>query len=67
MSLGWGPGTNTGHGHVWPRPDGSRMRCGGPAICSECAKDQIRFDNQLNAAIERVGSSWKQALTGQEP
>lgn len=34
-----GPGTNTGHGHVWPRPDGTRMRCGGPTICRTCASD----------------------------
>ena len=32
-------GTNTGHGHVWARPDGVRARCGGPQICSECAHD----------------------------
>jgi hypothetical protein len=29
--------SNTGHGHVTPRPDGVKMRCGGPAICSVCA------------------------------
>jgi hypothetical protein len=34
-----GPGTNTGHGHVWPRPDGVRARCGGPAMCQRCAID----------------------------
>lgn len=27
---------NTGHGHVRPRPDGNKMRCGGPSICSVC-------------------------------
>lgn len=32
-------GPNTGHGHVRPRPDGARARCGGPAICSVCAKE----------------------------
>lgn len=32
-------GTNTGHGHVWQRPDGVRARCGGPGICSECSSD----------------------------
>lgn len=26
-----------GHGHVRPRPDGARARCGGPAVCSACA------------------------------
>ena len=66
--MSWGPGTNTGHGHVWARPDGGRMRCGGPAICSECSKDQARFDQKLHEAIERVGNTnWKQILTGQEP
>jgi hypothetical protein len=33
------PHTNTGHGHVWKRPDGVRMRCGGPGMCSACSKD----------------------------
>lgn len=32
-------GTNTGHGHAWPRPDGVKARCGGPGICRECAVD----------------------------
>jgi hypothetical protein len=27
----------SGHGHVTPNPDGSKARCGGPAICRECA------------------------------
>jgi hypothetical protein len=33
-------GTNSGHGHVWQRPDGARARCGGPGICTECSRDQ---------------------------
>jgi hypothetical protein len=36
-------GGNNGHGHVWRRPDGMRARCGGPAICAECAKDAARL------------------------
>lgn len=32
-------GTNTGHGHVWERPDGTKARCGGPVMCSKCALD----------------------------
>jgi len=35
---------NVGHGHVYPRPDGMKARCGGPAICSECAADLARQD-----------------------
>lgn len=30
---------NSGHGHVFPRPDGVKARCGGPALCKECAGD----------------------------
>ena len=40
-------GTNEGHGHVWARPDGLKARCGGPAICSECAKDQAALANVI--------------------
>ena len=33
---------NTGHGHVYPRPDGRRTRCGGPGICHLCFRDAAR-------------------------
>ena len=36
----YAPNTNQGHGHVWPRPDGVKMRCGGPGLCRECSGDQ---------------------------
>lgn len=32
---------NTGHGHVYPREDGVRARCGGPGLCSECSRDLV--------------------------
>lgn len=38
---------NTGHGHVFLRPDGVRARCGGPGLCKECSADQAR------SALER--------------
>ena len=34
------PGTNSGHGHIYARPDGIKVRCGGPGICPECAHDR---------------------------
>ena len=30
---------NSGHGHVWERPDGVKARCGGPGICTKCSRD----------------------------
>jgi hypothetical protein len=29
---------NVGHGHVFPRPDGKKTRCGGVGICPECTQ-----------------------------
>lgn len=37
---------NTGHGHVFPRADGVRARCGGPKMCKECSFDQAAKDNK---------------------
>lgn len=33
----------SGHGHVIPNVDGSKARCGGPAICSVCALEYARM------------------------
>lgn len=45
------PGSNTGHGHVWERPDGIKARCGGPRICKECARDYAQKMRALGQAI----------------
>lgn len=37
-----GLGGNSGHGHVVPRPDGVKARCGGPGICAECSREAAR-------------------------
>lgn len=37
-------GLNVGHGHVFPRADGHRMRCGGPGLCHECSRDKVILD-----------------------
>lgn len=31
---------NASHGHVTPRPDGAKARCGGPLMCKECCREQ---------------------------
>ena len=41
----------TGHGHVRPRSDGMRARCGGPGFCVECSREQaqvLRADTELS-------------------
>lgn len=48
LQANWVPapahnGHNTGHGHVYHRPDGVKARCGGPAMCSDCAIDLARL------------------------
>ena len=43
-------GTNSGHGHAWPRPDGVKARCGGVAICRECAVDNAMVGRWRKAA-----------------
>ena len=42
--MPYSPGTNTGHGHVWKRPDGVRARCGGPGMCRSCAGDKADME-----------------------
>ncbi|HET8687638.1 MAG TPA: hypothetical protein VFM18_13385 [Methanosarcina sp.] len=36
--------SNLGHGHVIPRPDGFRARCGGPSFCKVCRAEQGLID-----------------------
>lgn len=31
--------SSTGHGHVTPRADGAKARCGGPTLCLVCARE----------------------------
>lgn len=42
---------NVGHGHVWPRADGNRMRCGGSGLCRQCKADNVR-KNMTNPTTE---------------
>lgn len=34
---------NSGHGHVFKRPDGVVARCGGPFLCDQCAQDRLKY------------------------
>ena len=44
---------NTGHGHVHPRSDGVKARCGGPGMCSECSMEAAREWGALKRDAER--------------
>lgn len=45
---------NSGHGHVYPRPDGAKARCGGPALCSKCARDAAALARSTPAPTNEV-------------
>jgi hypothetical protein len=37
----FGPDGLVNHGHVWPRVDGGRARCGGPGkMCKVCSEHE---------------------------
>lgn len=51
--------SNTGHGHVIPRADGAKARCGGPALCLACQIEKasvkmIRTMSQSDDEFEGV-------------
>ncbi len=45
-----------GHGHVIPNPDGSLARCGGPGICSDCAKELAQLERRRTQDYLKVES-----------
>lgn len=53
---------NMGHGHVTPRPDGYRSRCGGPAICVVCQRERAAFEATTQPPQDERGqrlSAWQ--------
>lgn len=50
---------NTGHGHVYPRPDGVKARCGGPGICSVCSLEANRKEAESldDCAVNVIGEA----------
>lgn len=45
---------NIGHGHVYPRPDGVKARCGGPAICRVCQEEQLAIITEQTELSNRL-------------
>jgi hypothetical protein len=52
---------NNGHGHVVPRDDGAKARCGGPALCSVCAHELSMLGKPTDTIEE-----WENSLPGPE-
>jgi hypothetical protein len=46
--------TDTGHGHVFPRPDGVKARCGGPGLCSVCGAELARKIRESGTTTDQV-------------
>jgi hypothetical protein len=46
----------SGHGHVTPRPDGLKARCGGPALCADCQAEErtLGFSSTNTSRTEEV-------------
>ncbi|MFG1976928.1 hypothetical protein ACGFJC_47015 [Nonomuraea fuscirosea] len=43
-----------GHGHVVPREDGGRARCGGPRLCKKCAAELAGIEAVAPELIARA-------------
>lgn len=55
------------HGHVYPRTDGTKAKCGGPAICGYCrAESQTQTDNAIKSAVEQHNAWLVRAKAGPE-
>jgi hypothetical protein len=52
-----------GHGHVTPNEDGSRARCGGPAICLVCSKERATLWRQIGMAQQHLAEHAPQRPT----
>lgn len=50
------PNPNAGHGHVFPRPDGVKARCGGPGLCAECSGD-LAHSQKIGKAVATIVST----------
>lgn len=51
MTVDGGGRTNTGHGHVWERPDGFKAHCDGPGICAQCSKEAALLEQQRKERV----------------
>lgn len=51
-----------GHGHVRPRPDGVKARCGGPGLCRQCYREQAAVGTKDWREIKAAGLQWAERV-----
>lgn len=56
MSIQVRRGINSGHGHVFLRPDKVRTRCGGPGMCKLCSADLVEAQRMHDGGCLALGS-----------
>jgi hypothetical protein len=45
-----------GHGHVRPRADGARAKCGGPARCATCQGEKAYYELEATEGDIPIGT-----------
>jgi len=55
-----------GHGHVLPRLDGVVARCGGPSICTVCAKEKAAWESERTAFVDAVMTDDKRFFVAED-
>jgi hypothetical protein len=74
FSSGEGFGPHGPHGHVTPRADGVKARCGGPMMCAVCAKElaaklnaervkELRYVSCPNCKVDKVAPDVPSVMT----
>lgn len=60
----------SGHGHVFPRSDGIKARCGGPGICQACDRDLVlllrRAGNVARSEVLRFAGLMERELAAND-
>lgn len=54
---------NVGHGHVYPRTDGVKARCGGPGMCKECSSDLAHQQREQRPSKDQL-AHWREITDG---
>lgn len=53
----------SGHGHVYPNADGSKAKCGGPAICMACAEDYAALQAAKKFGQETLAAQYTEPFS----